>query len=121
MAVFVEIMRATHGWGDAYTPEQRSELAASRAGLESVRPHAVHGLETALSLDHSLIRESASGTTARTIRALQLETELRLDRELRADAFVQRWQGLQRLRRSLMEYHEDTKIRKDERHHGRRG
>ena len=47
-----------------------------------------------------------------TLRAVQLEAEMREDPQLRADAFVQRWQGLERQRRLLLRDHEDTRANK---------
>jgi hypothetical protein len=41
-----------------------------------------------------LAREAGSGRVNRAIRALQLETELRIDPNRRADRFVERWQEL---------------------------
>ena len=40
-----------------------------------------------------LVHEAAGGQLNRAIRALQLETELRIDPDLRADRFVERWQN----------------------------
>ena len=43
-----------------------------------------------------LAREAGAGKVNRAIRALQLETEIRTDPQLRADRFVERWQKLDR-------------------------
>ena len=107
----VRTMRFAQSVGDAFTAEQRAELAASRASLNAIAPHAARDLETAMAVDTRLIREAAEGRTGAVIRAMQLETEIREDPTCRADVFVQRWQGLERQRRALKIYHEDTKIR----------
>ena len=41
-------------------------------------------------------QEAATGQVNRAIRALQLETELRTDPQIRADRFVERWRSLDR-------------------------
>ncbi len=110
----VRTMRFTHEVGDPYTTEQRAELAASRASLDTIVPHGAHDLETAMTVDTRLVREAAEGRTGAVIRAMQLETEIREDPTRRADVFVQRWQALERQRRALKVYHEDTKVRATE-------
>ena len=104
-------MRSTHAVGDAYTIEQRAELAASRASLDAIVAHGARDLETAMTVDTRLVHEAAEGRTNAVIRAMQLETEIREDPTRRVDVFVQRWQALERQRRALKIYHEDTKIR----------
>jgi hypothetical protein len=90
------------------TPEQRAELAASRAALDALTPKGAQNLEAAFANDLPLIREAAEGRTARTIQAMQLESEMRTDPQLRADTFVQRWQALDHQRRRLLSVHETT-------------
>ena len=107
----VRTMRFAQSVGDAFTTDQRAELAASRASLNAITPHAARDLETAMAVDTRLIREAAEGRTGAVIRAMQLETEIREDPTCRANVFVRRWQGLERQRRALKIYHEDTKIR----------
>lgn len=91
------------------TAEQRTELKASRASLDQIRPHATLDLETAFASEPSLITEAASGRTQAAIKAMQLESEMRVNPELRADVFVQRWQALDRQRRSLLSIQETSK------------
>jgi hypothetical protein len=92
--------------GDPYTAGQRQEVAASRAALNAIRPQAAPDLETAFGNNLGLIHEAAEGRTVATIRAMQFEAELRVDPQLRADTFVQRWQALERQRRLLLRDHE---------------
>ncbi|WP_404712179.1 Ti-type conjugative transfer relaxase TraA [Sphingomonas sp. MMS24-J13] len=101
-AQIVRDMRHAHSVGDPYTVEQRRELAASRAALDAMRPQASVDLEKAFANDLGLIRQAAEGRTAATVRAMQLEAEIRVDPELRADTFVRRWQALERQRRLLL-------------------
>ncbi len=101
-ARIVKAMRFVHSVGEGYTPEQRAELVSSRAALDAIQPQGARDLETAFSNELPLISESAQGRTQTTIRAMQLEAEMRGDPQLRADMFVQRWQALDRQRRLLM-------------------
>ncbi|MBO9708275.1 MAG: Ti-type conjugative transfer relaxase TraA [Caulobacter sp.] len=80
---------------------QRRALEEAREGLGRIGPHAVKDLERAYVREPSLATETASGRTRRAIRVLQLEAEVRADPRLRADRFVQRWQGLERQRSTL--------------------
>jgi hypothetical protein len=82
--------------GLAPSDEQRRELGAARRAFEDVRPHGWQDAEAAYSKDNSLAREAGSGNTARAIRALQLESEIRTERTLRADRFVASWQNLKK-------------------------
>ena len=107
-ARIVKDMRFSNSVGDPYSAQQRAELAESRAGLNALRPHGRHDLETALANDAGLIAEAAKGRTVATLRAMQLEAEMRDDPQLRADTFVQRWQALERQRRLYMRDHENS-------------
>jgi hypothetical protein len=78
------------------TPEQIRELTDARKAFEEVRPHGWRDAEAAYGKSPELVHEAAGGTLNRTIRALQLETEIRTDPERRADRFVERWQKLDR-------------------------
>jgi Ti-type conjugative transfer relaxase TraA len=82
--------------GGRASPEQVKELQESRAAFEEVRPHGSHDAEAAYKKNPELAQEAATGQVNRTIRALQLETELRTDPQIRADRFVERWRSLDR-------------------------
>jgi Ti-type conjugative transfer relaxase TraA len=85
------------------TPEQVKELQQARKVFEKVRPYGSVDAEAAYKRDPDLAREVASGRiNARAIRALQLETELRINPDRYADHFVQRWQELDQA--SLRQY-----------------
>lgn len=83
---------------DSATAGQRRELAEARKAFEAVRPDGWRDAEAAYVKNTELVAEAAAGRTARTIRALQLETELRTDPardpNWRADRFVERWRDL---------------------------
>jgi Ti-type conjugative transfer relaxase TraA len=81
--------------GGKASPEQVKELQEARKVFEEVRPYGSHDAEAAYKKNPELALEAASGNSARAIRALQLETELRTDPSRRADRFVERWQKLE--------------------------
>jgi len=80
---------------------QRRALVQAREAMGKIGPHAAKDLERAYVRDPALVGETASGRTQRAIRVLQLEAEVRADPRLRADRFVERWQGLERQRSAL--------------------
>ncbi|WP_024880265.1 Ti-type conjugative transfer relaxase TraA [Methylosinus sp. LW3] len=80
--------------GSKANPEQVKELQEARKVFEEVRPYGSHDAEAAYKKNPELASEAATGRTARAIRALQLETELRTDPQRRADRFVERWREL---------------------------
>lgn len=80
------------------TPEQIRELSDARKAFEEVRPHGWRDAEAAYEKNPELVHEAAGGKLNRTIRALQLETEIRTDPERRAGQFVERWKKLDQQR-----------------------
>jgi Ti-type conjugative transfer relaxase TraA len=95
------IFEAREMGGEA-SPEQVKELQMARRDFEEVRPYGSHDAETAYKKNPELVREAAGGRVNRVVRALQLETELRIDPGRRADRFVERWQELDQA--SLRQY-----------------
>ena len=61
-------------------------------------PYGSHDAEAAYKKNPELAREAASGRLNRAISALQLETEMRINPNRRADRFVERWQELDQTR-----------------------
>ncbi|NNM73705.1 Ti-type conjugative transfer relaxase TraA [Enterovirga aerilata] len=90
----VDAILATGDADGKGSPEQMRELTEARKAFEEVRPHGWRDAEAAYVKEPGLVSEAASGRTARAIRALQLETEIRTDPSRRADRFVERWQKL---------------------------
>jgi hypothetical protein len=88
--------------GSEASPEQVKELQEARRVFEEVRPYGSVDAEAAYKKNPDLAHEAGSGRVNRAIRALQLETELRIDPGLRADRFVERWQKLDQT--SLRQY-----------------
>jgi hypothetical protein len=76
------------------SPEQVKELQQARKAFEKVRPFGSHDTEAAYKKNPDLVHEAADGRLNRAIRALQLETELRINPGRRADRFVDDWQKL---------------------------
>lgn len=85
--------------GGRASPEQVTELQDARKAFEEVRPYGPHDAEAAYKKNPELASEAATGQVNRTVRALQLETELRTDPQIRADRFVERWRSLDRASR----------------------
>jgi hypothetical protein len=82
--------------------EQVKELQKARKVFEEVRPYGSHDAEAAYKKNPELAREAAGGQVNRAVRALQLETELRIDPNRRAERFVESWQKLDQA--SLRQY-----------------
>jgi Ti-type conjugative transfer relaxase TraA len=90
----VDAIFAAQEMGGEARPEQVKELQKARRAFEEVRPYGSHDAEAAYKKNTELAREAAGGRVNRAIRALQFETELRIDPSRRADRFVERWQEL---------------------------
>lgn len=84
-------------------PHQDAALEKARKALNQMQPKAGRDASIAFSRQPELIGEAAKGRTANTIRAMQLEAEIRNNPQLRADRFVQNWQGLHRQRELSMQ------------------
>ncbi len=69
-------------------------VAFAEAGkvLDAIRPDGARDLRSALNAEPALIEQAASGKTAAAIRAMMLESEVRIDTAQRADRFVSDWQ-----------------------------
>ena len=91
------IFEAQEMGGEA-SPEQVKELQKARKVFEEVRPYGSHDAEAAYKKNPELAHEAAGGRINRAVRALQLETELRIDPSRRADRFVEHWQKLDQTR-----------------------
>jgi Ti-type conjugative transfer relaxase TraA len=83
-------------------PHQEVARDKARKALDQVRPHAARDVAVAFTREPELIKEAANGRTNAVIRAMQLEVEIRNNPQLRADRFVENWQGLHRQRELSM-------------------
>ncbi|WP_316232328.1 Ti-type conjugative transfer relaxase TraA [Bradyrhizobium sp. SZCCHNR1051] len=90
----VDAVFTAQATGGRASPDQAKELQKARQAFEEVRPFGSHDAEAAYKQNPELAREAAGGRLNRAIRALQLESELRIDPSRRADRFVERWQRL---------------------------
>ncbi len=83
--------------GISATPEQVQELHEARAGFDDMRPHGSRDAEAVYKRNPGFAADVASGDADRALparRALQLETEMRQNPDLRADRFVERFRDL---------------------------
>ncbi|MBV8399759.1 MAG: AAA family ATPase, partial [Acetobacteraceae bacterium] len=94
----VDAIFEAQAMGGKASPEQVKELQEARRVFEEVRPYGTVDAEAAYKKDPALAHEAGSGRVNRAIRALQLESELRIDPARRADRFVERWQELYQTR-----------------------
>jgi Ti-type conjugative transfer relaxase TraA len=79
-------------------PHQEAARDTTRDKLDAVRPKAARDLASAFQRQPELIGQAASGKSAVAIRAMALEAEVRTNPIMRADRFVENWQGLSRQR-----------------------
>ena len=81
----------------AATPEQVQELHEARNEFNELRPHGSHDAEAVYKRNPDFAADVASGNAERAMparHALQRETEMRQNPELRADRFVERFREL---------------------------
>jgi Ti-type conjugative transfer relaxase TraA len=93
-------------------PHQRDALDKAGKTLDSIRPHAVADLASALQRHPELTREAADGRSQGAIRAMQLESEIRVDPVQRADRFVNDWQRLGQARAAMQRGGNDNGARR---------
>ena len=81
----------------AATPEQMQELNEARAAFNDLRPHGSQDAEAVYKRNPDFAADAASGDRERAMparHAVQRETEMRQNPELRADRFVERFRDL---------------------------
>lgn len=85
--------------GSKASPHQVQELHDARSAFDDLRPHGSRDAEAVYKRNPEFANDVASGIPDRAAparRALQMETELRQNPDLRAARFVERWQKLDR-------------------------
>ena len=82
-------------------PHQKQALAKAGDALDRVRPHAARDLSSAFERNPALVRDATEGKACGAARAMAEEAQVRSNPELRADRFVERWQGMARERAEL--------------------
>jgi len=89
-----DAIRQTRARGLEAMPHQRESLDRARDALNAIRPEGASDLDGAFRNCPELVREAAEGRGQAAMRAMQLETEIRVDPFQRADRFVEGWQQL---------------------------
>ena len=82
-------------------PHQKEALAKAGDALDRLRPQAARDLASAFERNPALVRDAAEGKAGGAARAMAEEAQVRSNPELRADRFVERWQGMARERAEL--------------------
>ena len=80
--------------GGVVLEHQKVALERATQALDQIRPGASRDLSSAMQRDPALLREAAAGRSGPMIEAMRQEARVRTDPHLRADRFVERWQGL---------------------------
>jgi Ti-type conjugative transfer relaxase TraA len=96
-----EAMLQARASGAPILEHQKVALERASQALEQVRPGASRDLQSAIQRDPALLRDSAAGRSGPLIDAMAQEARVRADPNLRADRFVERWQGLSAQRDAL--------------------
>jgi hypothetical protein len=86
------------GQGYPILAHQRSALDKAGAELDAVRPHGRADLAAAFERQPDLVGPTAQGNSPAAIRAMNHETEVRIDPGKRADRFTENWQQLRQQR-----------------------
>ena len=87
--------------GGVVIEHQKVALERSIHALDQIRPGASDDLASAAQRDPALLRGAAAGRSGPMIEAMAQEARVRADPHLRADRFVERWQGLSAQRDQL--------------------
>ena len=84
---------------------EHQKVALQRAidALDTLRPRASEDMAEAMKRDPGLVHEAAAGRSRAMLEAMRQEARVRADPHLRADRFVERWQGLQEQRQQLLQ------------------
>ena len=82
-------------------PHQRAELDKAREAMDRTGKHAAQDMERAYRRDPALASEASVGRVRQAMRAMQLEAEIRVDPDKRADRFVEGWRQLHTHREEL--------------------
>lgn len=80
---------------------QKVALENARGALDRIKPGASRDMIAAVERNPGLVREAAAGRSGPMLAAMDTEARVRVDPALRADRFVERWQGLKQERDRL--------------------
>ncbi|MEJ5979487.1 Ti-type conjugative transfer relaxase TraA [Novosphingobium sp. PS1R-30] len=93
-------------------PHQREAVRAAIQALDAIRPEAARDLRDAMTRSPELLADAVKGRTAAAIRAMALESEIRISNAQRADRFVAEWQRQARQFKALdRDGHHDAALR----------
>ena len=92
----LDAIQQTRAQGLDAMPHQREAFDRAWDALDAIRSEGSSDLSRAFRNSPELVREAAEGRGQAAVRAMQLETEIRMDPLQRADRFVEGWQQLQR-------------------------
>ncbi len=98
----LDAIQQTRAQGLQAMPHQREALDRARDALDAIRPEASTDLSSAFRGSPELVREASAGRGLAAVKAMQLETEIRIDPFQRADRFIEGWQQLQRDHEALV-------------------
>ncbi|GFE77276.1 Ti-type conjugative transfer relaxase TraA [Novosphingobium sp. TCA1] len=87
--------------GGPVLEHQKVALERATAALDQIRPSASRDMVSAMQRDPGLLHEAAAGRSGPMVEAMAQEARVRTDPNLRADRFVERWQGLSAQRDEL--------------------
>ncbi len=102
VARWAQTIAQAHEKGAAVLEHQKVALEHAKGALEEIRPGSSRDMIAAAQRNPGLVREAAAGRSEPMIAAIGEEARVRVDPALRADRFVERWQGLQRQRAGMM-------------------
>ena len=87
-----------HEKGAPVLEHQKVALENARRALEQIRPGSSRDMIAAAERNPGLVRDAAAGRSGPMIDAMAHEAKVRADPHMRADRFVERWQGLRHQR-----------------------
>ncbi|WP_327753225.1 Ti-type conjugative transfer relaxase TraA (plasmid) [Sphingobium sp. SJ10-10] len=87
-----------HEKGAPVLEHQKVALEHARGALEQIRPGSSRDMIAAAERNPGLVRDAAAGRSGPMIDAMAHEAKVRADPNVRADRFVERWQGLRHQR-----------------------
>ena len=87
-----------HEMGAPVLEHQKVALEHARGALEQIRPGSSRDMIAAAERNPGLVRDAAAGRSGPMIDAMAHEARVRVDPNMRADRFVERWQGLRHQR-----------------------
>ena len=98
MARSAQIIAQAQGKGAPVLEHQKVALEHARGALEQIRPGLSRDMMAAAERNPGLVYDAAAGRSGPMMDAMAHEARVRADPTMRADRFVERWQGLRQQR-----------------------